>query len=474
LGRHFATNGIPQDPIEKDDHFEKDDYNMHTKLRNIDIFGYALPEFGIKMIVFPLIAIIPGFYAKNTELTLAVIGTIIFFSRFSDALTDPLVGYLSDKTSSPLGKRKPWMIGGTLLAVVSIYFLFTPASDASVVYFAGWLALAYLAWTMLDVPYKTWGAELSQNYYERSKVVTFRSMMGTSGGLLFLCLPFLPFLDTTEMSPELMYYAAIVIAILLPILVSIALILAPHNTATTPQQSSVWLFVKSLQANKPFLLFAGATIFGFIGLGANSTMIFFFVDSHLGIGEHLALILIVDTIINILAMPMWLKLSDKLSKHTCWAIAYFFPLFYYPVLFFVPIGADALWYMIAFSVGNGVVQSAIWLAPTSILADIIDYDTLKSKIRRGGLFFAAFMLMVKASMAIGSGLGVGMLDMFGFEAQGNNDSFATIGIFVSYAVFPLCCYLIGMTFILKFPIDKKRHSTITKRINSPTFLGVSS
>jgi Na+/melibiose symporter-like transporter len=118
---------------------------LPTRLQLL-LFGFpALPHSFISL---PLNSIIPAFYAANTTVTFAEMAVVMTASRIFDAITDPLIGYLSDRTKSPIGRRKPWVLAGTILCAISIYFLFQPARTAGVVYFGVWAFLIYFGFTL--------------------------------------------------------------------------------------------------------------------------------------------------------------------------------------------------------------------------------------------------------------------------------------------------------------------------------------
>jgi len=101
----------------------------------------------------PVVGILPALYAKYFGISLAITGTVLLVSRWFDAITDPLIGVLSDRTKTRLGRRKPWMIAGSALSLLAVYFLFIPPESPSVAYYTFWSMLLFLAWTMNEIPY---------------------------------------------------------------------------------------------------------------------------------------------------------------------------------------------------------------------------------------------------------------------------------------------------------------------------------
>ena len=134
------------------------------KISNVDtdqipffrLLAFAMPAFISALVKGPTASILPTIYAKYHGIDLVMIGTILMVTRMFDAVTDPAIGYLSDRTKSPIGKRKPWVIGGYAMAMIVIYFLFIPPEHITTLFFLFWYSMLYLAWTAAEIPYLAW------------------------------------------------------------------------------------------------------------------------------------------------------------------------------------------------------------------------------------------------------------------------------------------------------------------------------
>ena len=136
------------------------------------------------MSLFPVAVFIPRFWASDMGVPLTVLATIGFAVRAFDVITDPLMGYISDHTRSRFGRRKPWVLLATPIMMLSIYMLFMPPEGAGVVHYGVWSLGLSVAITMMLIPYYAWGAELSTDYNERSRITGGRAMAGISGSLV--------------------------------------------------------------------------------------------------------------------------------------------------------------------------------------------------------------------------------------------------------------------------------------------------
>ena len=118
--------------------------------------------------------IVPTFYAQALGLSLSAVGGILLVARLWDMITDPLVGFLSDRTPAHWGRRKIWVIASAPLIAGSVWLLFNPGEQASNSYLLLCAMGIYIAGTMALVPINAWGAELSSNYHQRSRVAGSR------------------------------------------------------------------------------------------------------------------------------------------------------------------------------------------------------------------------------------------------------------------------------------------------------------
>ncbi|NBC33782.1 MAG: MFS transporter, partial [Alphaproteobacteria bacterium] len=153
------------------------------------LIAYGAPALPLAALTLPAYVYLPRFYAQDVGLGLAVVGLVLLFARIWDVLTDPLIGVLSDRTPVRLGRRRTWVLVGTPLVMVAVWYLLVPAPGAGWPYLLGWSLVLYLGWTMVILPLTAWGAELSGNYHERTRIAGFREGAVLLGTLVVLALP---------------------------------------------------------------------------------------------------------------------------------------------------------------------------------------------------------------------------------------------------------------------------------------------
>lgn len=164
------------------------------------ISAYAAPGVPEAMLLYCASLVIPGFYATEMGLSTQVIGISMVVARMFDAVIDPVIGYLSDRSAHLWGGRKPWLAAGAVVSSVAVAFLYAPHKGIGAGYYLGWTICLYFGWTMAIIPYDAWGADISSEYFERTRIFTYRATAYYLGSLLFW---FPPFLARRPMCPSM-------------------------------------------------------------------------------------------------------------------------------------------------------------------------------------------------------------------------------------------------------------------------------
>ena len=431
-------------------------------LRTLLVF--SLPALPIAMMHIPVGAIIPGFYAKHTAVTLTAIGVIFLVSRIFDAVIDPAIGYLSDRTTSRLGKRKPWVAAGAVIAVIAIYILFTPPATAGPIYLLLASMALYLGWTVLEIPYRAWSGELTRSYAERSRISVWIAVMGALGTIVFMGVSLLPMFKDAEIGPDTLKVMAIVVMVLLPALVALTLAWIPEGRIVATTRSSALSAIGSLARNGPMQTFAAAFIFGGLASGVFNAVFFIYVDSHLGIGGKFTTLYVCNAAASVVAMPVWNWVIARIGQHRSLALSWASMAVLQVLMLAIRPGAGAFAPMLALSFAYGVGEAATRAAPYALVGDVVDYEILRSGVNRAGSYFAFITLVAKLNVAIGGGVAFLLLGLVGYRVGHPNGAAPTAGFLVIFIGLPIILYLLGALVIWRFPLDERRQDIIRRWI----------
>jgi GPH family glycoside/pentoside/hexuronide:cation symporter len=140
--------------------------------------AYSSPAFTLAVVGIPVYVYIPKFYTDVVGVHIGMLGFLLLAVRMFDAITDPLLGYISDRTRTPFGRRRPYIALGSLALAVTLYLLFNPPTKASPTFETWWFGVCifslFLFWTIVVVPYESLGPELTFDYNERTGLFGMR------------------------------------------------------------------------------------------------------------------------------------------------------------------------------------------------------------------------------------------------------------------------------------------------------------
>jgi GPH family glycoside/pentoside/hexuronide:cation symporter len=428
---------------------------------------YALPHLTDAVMTLPMALFIPAFYAGEMGLPLAGVGAMISVSRIFDVLTDPVIGMLSDRWHSRWGRRKPWLAIGTPIILIATWMLFVPPKDASLFYLMLWASLLSVGYSLFDLPYKAWGAELSTGYRERSRIAAWREGFGAAGQFLFLAVLVVMGMAGHQGGSEEMRAIALMVILSLPPLVAVTLwrVPEPPPEKLTGEVLIGWSALLSLFNNRAFLRTVIAIILFGAGLMVQATLHKMVLTHVIGRPELFAPLILGETVASLLAMPLWLRLSDRIGKHRAVTLAALWVgLWSLP---FPSVGSGDIELYGALIVLRGSSFAAIFFLSNSIAADVIDQDTLDTGKQRTGLFFALWGMAIKLAVALGVLMGTGFPALFGFVPSDASHTPASISALMQiYGWLPGLIMLLAFPLLWNFPIDEAYHRQLRARIEA--------
>jgi GPH family glycoside/pentoside/hexuronide:cation symporter len=406
-----------------------------------------------------------GFQYASLGVSLSQIGGILMVARLLDVLIDPAVGLLSDRTRNSFGRRKTWVVAGVPVFVVACWQLYVPPADVTALYFALWLVLFWLGFSMINIPYYAWGAELSGDYHERTRITTWRTIFGTLGAFAFLAIPAIrqQFFGVGGQPGQVLAMVAGIALVTVPIFVALAVTNAPDRGvggAGVPMLKGLAV----MSRNGPFLrLLAAFTIVG-LGPVLQGAMFPFFMQHVVGDTTSGPKILLIYYPTVACGIALWGALARRVEKHQAWMTGMLMMVCVTASYMFVGRG-DIVMMMIILAM-SGIASGALTALPASMKADVVDLDAIASGEDRAGLFFAAWSLAVKFISAVGQGLAFATLAFIGFHAKGDNGPDEIFGLRVFYSAGPMLLYLIAVIIVRGYPITSKRHAQLRSQLDT--------
>ncbi len=432
--------------------------------------AYAFPAFTLAVIGIPIYVFLPKFYTDTVGMDIAVVGVLLMAVRLFDAVTDPLIGHLSDEIRTPWGRRRPLIALGAAGLTFSLYFLFTPTEapgNDQVLRFAGWLFSLFLFWTLITVPYEALGPELSDDYHERTTIFAWRDgflIVGTlfaaaspSLSSLVLGLLGLPDHERARFTALALMYGPLVLA---AAFFCVWRIREKIRIETAPAEP-FWAGYAGVFRNRPFVILLSAYTVSAIGSNLPATLILYYVEYVLH-SNRAELFLALYFVVGIAFIPVWVGLSRKTGKKAAWIGAMMINTLAFLGVFFLGPGDEAVYgVLVAIS---GIGFGAGLVLPSSIQADVIDYDELITGRRREGRYIGLWSVSKKLAAALGVGLGLWLLGRTGYTPDAAQSPMTILALKILYALVPCACQLIAMVVIGFYPITEARFREIQTRL----------
>jgi glycoside/pentoside/hexuronide:cation symporter, GPH family len=433
--------------------------------RLIAFASLALPVTAAQV---PLAVYLPALYAQYFGLSLAALGAIFLAERVWGAAADPLIGILSDRTTSRFGRRKSWIVAGAVLYALATVFLFFPTLPfvrVTPLYLTATLFTFYLAWSMIQIPYLAWSGEVSSEYHERTRIAMFQAVAAAASLLLILVLPTIIDQISAKDAPLKLGAMGAVILLSLPVTLLLALRAVPEPSVPAVRPARL-----ALTTTLRLILREGALVRIFFsdfavsaGQGCRGVLFIFFVTTYMGLPKWASGLFLLQFIFGVAASPIWAAIARRLGKHqTAVAGELVQVAINLGLLLVIP---EQLPLLLALTVAQGLAQGSGNLMLRSMVADVADHHRLETGSDRTALFFSVFSISMKTGLAVATGVALPLVAWLGFNpASKMNSPEALRGLALVFALGPALAHLISAGLIFNFPIDQARHAEILKAL----------
>ena len=451
----------------------------------------------LAVIGYPLSIWIPAHYSGGLGLSLAAVGTILMLARFTDVITDPLMGELSDRWRTRFGRRKPWVFLGTPLMMTGVYLLFVPPEGIGFTYFLLCLTLFFLGSTMIGLPHRAWGAELSPDYHQRSRVTAARELFVLVGLMVAAAVPMIievmadrggsvevvlgalwndatsaftgdimnakPVDRATLTGPVLAGLAWVVIGVL-PVCAFLVITFVKEPETEVKASVSLKEGAKLVWRNGPMRRVLMIALLVIFGESFRNAVSLFFIRDIIGI-PTIGAAYFFYFIAGLGAIPFWLWLGRTIGKHRAFLFTLVTVALVSGANFFLTSG-DYLIFFCLFIV-KGFCFGGLQFLPVAMLADVVDVDSARTGGGRAGTYFAILGLTEKLAIALGTGFSLNVVGLFGFDPSGGVAGSTDAGVLALRIVYcggPILFYGLALKLIWSYPLTPSRHQRLRERI----------
>jgi GPH family glycoside/pentoside/hexuronide:cation symporter len=427
--------------------------------------AYAAPAFALAVVGIPVYVYLPKFYTDVVGIEITALGYILAGVRIFDAVTDPPMGYITDRTVSRFGRRRPYIAAGAVFVALFIYLLFHPP-QASPLFETVWFGICiyalFLFWTVVTVPYESLGPEITFDYNERNALFGLRDGLLIAGTLAAAASPAavqaaFGLAADAEGERAKFFWIAVIYA---PLVIGSAWWCVwairerplPETSAT-----GVWKGLRRVFRNRPFMILITAYTISAIGNNLPATLILFYVQYVLE-SPHADFFLLLYFMTGIVFLPGWVVLARRIGKKNAWLLSIAVNTGAFVGVFFLGPGDASIYGVLVFLSGIGL--GATLALPSSIQADVIDYDELLTGERREGRYIGLWSIAKKLAAAVGVGGGLSILGLTGYVPNAPQPEGVRLALRILYALVPSVCNLAALAIALAYPISAAVHQRI--------------
>lgn len=411
------------------------------------------------------------FYTDVFGISMAAVSALMLFSRFWDAINDPIVGGLTDKTKSRWGRYRPWLLIAAPITSIILAFTFWAHPDwtgtSKIIYMAVTYCLLVLGYTCVNIPYGTLCGAMTQNIDERAVINTSRSVaaMIAIGIINIITVPLVSYFGKNNMAT-----GYLIVAIIYGCIFSACHIFCFANTrevVTIPEKEKISLHVqlKAIAQNKPYILaLIGQILFGLTLYGRNADILYYFtyVEGSASYYTIYSMCIIIPSIIGAACFrPVFKKTNNKGRTASIFA-------------FLTGVSMISLYFfnvkenVIIFYALSGITQfffSGFNTAIYAIIPDCAEYGQWKTGLRNDGFQYAFISLGNKIGMALGTALLAGMLDKYGYVANQAQNGSVLMVMKHAFSTVPGILWIVTAVVLFFYRLNKKKYNEIVEELH---------
>lgn len=443
----------------------KNDLNQ-SKVPLISKLAYGMGDVGCNFSWMFVGNFLMIFYTDVFGISMSAVATLMLFSRFWDAINDPIIGGLSDKTHTRWGRYRPWLLFAAPLTALVLILTFWAHPDWSqthkIIYMAVTYCILVLGYTCVNIPYGTLCGAMTQNMTERAQINTSRSVsaMIAIGIINIITIPLIEWLGNGNARQ-----GYLLIAILYGTIFAVCHIFCFAKTkevveVPVAQKIPLRLQLQAVAKNKPYLLaLLGQVLFGFILYGRNADLLYYFtyVENDAVLFTYYSMAIIIPSIIGAACFPKVFQLTSNKG----WAASVFAfgtGITIIALFFFSPVTSPIPFYL--FAALSQFFFSGFNTAIYAIIPDCVEYGEWRTGIRNDGFQYAFISLGNKIGMALGTALLALSLGWAGYEANTTQNEAVVAIMRHSFSTIPGILWVVTALALFFYKLDKRSYNRI--------------
>jgi len=417
--------------------------------------GYGLGDFGFNLYWANISAFLLIFYTDVMGLAAAAVGTMMLVTKVVDAITDPLVGALADRTRSRWGRFRPYLLFGAIpMALTGVLTWTVPDldPDGRLLWAYATFTLMMLAYTVLSMPYSALSGVMTSDTQQRTTLISFRFIAAFAGTTLvnWLTLDLVQWLGRGDEALGWQLTLGLYGVIAAATFATVFLTTRERITPPPQQRSAVRQDIADLLHNRPWLVLFVLALVIMVTIVMRSGSLVYFLKYHVNRPELTGTFLGVYSValaIGAASTPLLTRFMDKRSL-LMWLMAGVGVLSC--AMYFVP--PDAIWALFAINTAIGLLLGPKSPLAFSMYADCADYTEWKTGRRATAMTFAAATFSQKLGGALASAAIAWVLAALGYVANEAQSDASRQGIALLLTVFPGVVALLAAWLVSAYPL----------------------
>lgn len=435
--------------------------------------GYGAGEFGPDLFYIAAAMVLLYFLTDTVGLVAGLAGTALMIGRIWDAFYDPIIGHISDKTVTKMGRRRPFILGGAVVFALAMVFLFTNptlvlGSGISQTTLFIYAVVSYIiictAYSTVFIPYASLAPELTTDYHERTSLMSYRFGFGIVATLVGagLALPIVGLCQDRSLGFVLMG-AIFGATVLVSALVMVFTVKEPAREKPVSSMS-FWDSYRTIFKNKPYVLILTTYVLNQLGVTLMSAAVIYYCKYILGAESMVTLAMVILLVTAFIFIPINALVSKKVGKKIPYGLGLIIMAIALVLVFFFghSLGVNFFLVMVFFV---GVGQGFTYASPYTIVADAIEYDYSITGQRREGVFLGVWSWFAKVSQALAVFLMGLTLQFMGYvpNIMPQTPSSA-LGIELFLGPVNAVLFVIAAIVLYFYPITQERYKEILAKI----------